>query len=110
MHKHMQTVCTHIRAHTHRHVEKRTSASFARSNYPRSKAQRQLAGWRGGGNFPFFNVTHCLQDIHRHLKQRVSPPSQHINMTKLKKREVRGEVVSNWKTGKEHRGKVIAEQ
>lgn len=53
---------THTCIHIHTYVAKRrTRASFARSNYPLSKAQRHWGGWRGGGNFAFSNVSHRSQ-------------------------------------------------
>lgn len=68
---HTQThtgACTHTCIQTYV-AKRRTRASFAGSNYPLSKAQRQPRGWRGGGSFAFSNVSHRSQDTHMHLKK-----------------------------------------
>lgn len=67
---------THTRTSTHAHkfmcqhtnVEKRrTRASFARSDYPLSKAQR--GGQKEVENFAIFNVSHHPQDTNIHLQR-----------------------------------------
>lgn len=74
------TKYTHICIRIHTYVAKRrTRASFARSNYPQSKTQRQGGGWRRG-SFAFSNVTHCSQDTHtRTLGKSVSDWRQKKN-------------------------------